>query len=140
MSLPRVRKGEPITATLWNQLVDAVNRGQLLHVAGAEMKRGAFGTVLRVPGGGGEACIAKITTEVQKATSITRPGKGKLQRYTSIDMTTTPATIANLTGVDEDCVSINQDYKVKVDTDVIAVRWIGGVWLVASPDSCASLI
>lgn len=88
---------------------------------------------------GSQVCFAKVTTEVAKATSTTRPGKGKIQRYTVVDLSTTPATLSNLTGVDEDCVNINQEKKVKVNSTVVAVKPLG-VWVVTAPDSCASLL
>lgn len=84
-------------------------------------------------------CVAKVTTEVQKATSTTRPGKGTLQQYQWTDLSTTPATLNDLTGVDEPCCSINQEKKIAVNSTVIGVKF-NGVWYVATPDSCASLL
>jgi hypothetical protein len=85
------------------------------------------------------ACVAKVTTEVGKATSATRPGEGTLQRYRTIDLTTTPATLGDLTGVDEYCISINLEKKIADNSTVIAVKFFA-VWLIVTPDSCASLL
>jgi hypothetical protein len=85
------------------------------------------------------ACVAKVTTEVAKATSTTRPGKGALKRYTTLDMSTTPATLGGLLSDAEPCASINLEKKIAVDSTVIAVKVID-VWLIVTPDSCASLL
>lgn len=90
------------------------------------------------PSGG--TVIAKVTTEIAKATSSTRPGKGKIQVYTAIDMTTTPATLSGLTGIDEDCININQEKKIAVNTTVVASMTDLGVYEAIKPESCTALI
>ena len=82
--------------------------------------------------------IAKVTGQISKATSATRPGKGTIQRYTTVDMTTSPPTYGGLTGVDEDCLSFNRDAKIAVDA-TIPVGRILGQWHAINVDKCSNL-
>jgi hypothetical protein len=140
---PRLKAGDVVQPWLFNVIFDELRRWRKLSGTGDVTVSGAntstIPPVISITTAQASQCVAKITTEVAKATSTTRPGKGKLQRYTTIDMTTTPATLANLTGYDEDCVSINKDYKIAVNSTVNAIK-VMGVWHIVAPDSCASLI
>lgn len=82
--------------------------------------------------------IAKVTGQIGKATSATRPGTGTIQRYTTVDMTTSPPTYGGLTGVDEDCLSFNRDAKIAVDA-TIPVGRILGQWHAINVDKCSNL-
>lgn len=86
----------------------------------------------------GDFAIAKVTGQISKAISSTRPGSGTIQRYTTIDMTTSPPTYGDLTGVDEDCLSFNQDFKILVNATVPVGR-ILGQWHVLNVDKCDNL-
>lgn len=82
--------------------------------------------------------IAKVTGQISKATSATRPGKGTIQRYTTVDMTTSPPTYGGLTGVDEDCLSFNLDNAI-VEDSTVPVGRILGQWHVLNVGSCDQL-
>ena len=86
----------------------------------------------------GDFAIAKVTGQISKAISSTRPGSGTIQRYTTIDMTTSPPTYGDLTGVDEDCLSFNQDFKILINATVPVGR-ILGQWHVLNVDKCDNL-
>ena len=86
----------------------------------------------------GDLGIAKVTGQISKAISSTRPGSGTIQLYTTVDMTTSPPTYGGLTGVDEDCLSFNQDFKILVNATVPVGR-ILGQWHVLNVDKCDNL-
>lgn len=122
-----------------NELWQAVQSGEARVVWVEQNQWQRAGLPWTVDGEDALICVAKVTTEISKATSTTRPGSGTIQRYTTCDFTTSPWTLGDLTGTDENAGSINLEKKVAVDSTVIGVkRW--GVWWVATPDSCASLL
>lgn len=90
-------------------------------------------------GGSGGIRVAKVTTEVSKATSATALGEGTVQLYNTLDLTTTPDSVDDLTGVDEHCVSINRDKKIAVNSTVGVIDFFG-TWLVVVPDMCSHLL
>jgi len=83
--------------------------------------------------------VAKVSTEISKATSNTRPGKGAIKLYTTLDMTTSPPTYGGLTTETYDCLSINRDKKIAVNSVVNVVKVLG-VWHAVNVDKCDNLL
>lgn len=135
--LPRLRRGDLIKAEHWNALCDAIERATISATFGIELKQGPFGTSLGVLPLPPTLIIGSVTTTITKATSATRPGKGAFKRYTTIDLTTTPATLGGLTATAEDVYSINTEKQVNSGTILVSKRL--GVWWVDQVAGCANL-
>ena len=85
-----------------------------------------------------EVGIGSVTQEIGKATSVTRPGTGKIKIYTTLDMTTSPPTYGGLTADEYDCLSFNLDKKIEVGANV-PINRILGQWHAVNVDSCEHL-
>lgn len=48
MALSRVQRGEPITASLFNKMIDEINRNALISISGGKLTRSINGTTLAV--------------------------------------------------------------------------------------------
>lgn len=83
--------------------------------------------------------VAKVSTEIGKAISNTQPGKGAIKLYTTLDMTTSPPTYGGLTTDTYDCLSINRDKRIAVNSVVNVVKVLG-VWHAVNVDKCANLL
>lgn len=83
--------------------------------------------------------VAKVSTEIGKAISNTQPGKGAIKLYTTLDMTTTPPTYGGLTTDTYDCLSINRDKRIAVNSVVNVVKVLG-VWHAVNVDKCDNLL
>ena len=95
--------------------------------------------IVRLGTGGLATGVAKVSTEISKATSNTRPGKGAIKLYTTLDMTTSPPTYGGLTTDTYECLSINRDKKIAVDS-VVNVAKVLGVWHAVNVDKCDNLL
>lgn len=134
MSLRKVRPGEPITAAMFNDLVDAVNRAQVRNVAGGglEASVGPGGTVLRnalsalVP-----VAVYKTTTSITARSGATvGTGSAKPQQLsgnTLSDRSTATEAVKNI---------LNKT--VATSSYIIVVRALGVWWVVAVGD-CGNL-
>ena len=105
---------------------------------------GYYGTgeqwaIIRFGTGGIATGVGKVSTEISKATSNTRPGKGAIKLYTTLDMTTNPPTYGGLTTETYDCLSINRDKKIAVNS-VVNVAKVLGVWHAVNVDKCDNLL
>ena len=80
--------------------------------------------------------LAKVTTEIAKATSATALGKGKIQRYTKLS---SAGNLSALTGLDEDCYSFNRDKKLAANSTIPVGRLVGR-WVALNIDACANLL
>lgn len=90
------------------------------------------------PADAGEVALAQVTTTIANAASSTEPGVGEVQRFLTVDVESDPTSLADLTGVDEPCASIDVDKQVAVGATVLIVK-VRGAWFVVAVDSCANL-
>lgn len=119
-----------------------IGTAQILWFEGADVygpyDTGAQWAVVRLGCRTGDVAIGVVSVEIPKASSSTRPGKGKVQIYASVDMTTSPPTYGNLASAEVDCLNFNLDKKLKVGANVPLNR-ILGQWHAVNIDACGNL-